>query len=154
MEFGISKQIYAFSHRPDMSYRPPFNSSTPSKTFINPGVGASFNLFAFYVPLHAADPFKIQKQIDPVDQPLTQPGQSGSGTDEKEAKVNESVENSAVRSQMDPKVYQSFQHPNSSFIKTDKIFKNFQKRKVDIPEPAPKKVRRDNADIKHKFQFH
>jgi len=159
MDFTISKQIYAFSHRPDVSFRPPFNQ-TPSKTFVNPGIGSTFNLFTHYIPLHSTDPFQIKKQVDPIDLPLTEPGQSGTGNDD-DGNLNESVQNNFVQSKMDPKVYESFQHPNASFIKTDKIFKNLLKRKErkdttqdSMPKKVKKHISKSEADLKHKFQFH
>lgn len=177
MEWSIARQIAGLSDQYSRNF---LFTSTPSNDFVNPGIGGSFNLFNYYVPLHNRTLLEIQKQVEPAVIESV-PGQSGSGTNtteeehnnadiglsdasaknEKDDKSFTSVDSEDIllnknALKMDPQIYKSFQHPAK--VATDKIVfvkKRQNSNKDSASESKRPKVQKGGvSDLKHSFQFY
>ena len=64
MEYSVAKTISGFSSAP-IVVKGSHLVSTPSKDYVNPGVGASISMFSYLIPSYSKNFLEIQKQIEP-----------------------------------------------------------------------------------------
>lgn len=118
---------------------------------IHLGIGGLTNLYTYYVPIHRHNALQIEKQIEaPKVEVVPNSDQIGAGEEDE-------VLNKEIKSKMNPKVYESFQHPR--FVQTEKI--NFELKrsrpKISNEESEvkkPKLAKGGSSKVKHKFQFY
>lgn len=162
MEWSIAKQIDSFVHNSTSQKNHLNFTTTPAKTFTNPGVGGSINIYRYYVPIYSKNPLQVQKQVEPEKLQVVQ--QSGTGVEDKvddttsvDIESDQEIPSNPQAAKMNPKIYNSFQHP--SFVKTDKILFDLKRKGNEVKTKQSKKLKIEDgggnsAQQKHKFQFY
>ena len=117
---------------------------------IHLGVGGLTNLYTYYVPIHRHNVLQIEKQIEaPKVEVVPDSDQIGAGEEEV-------VLNKELKSKMNPKIYESFQHPR--FVETEKINFELKRSRPKTNEESevkkPKLAKGGSSKVKHKFQFY
>jgi hypothetical protein len=158
MDYSLLKEI-----EPNLGPFPGYGlrlSSTPSKDYINPGVGQISRIYSLYVPLHLNNSPHVIEKVNDV---MTQDGEGGdseggdftneeSTSDNLDSETNEEhVLNEKKRKLMDAGISDSFLHPKRIKIgeillpKTVKSEKNTKKLSTKPNEIQSK--------ITHKFKI-
>jgi hypothetical protein len=157
MDYSLLKEI-------EPNFGPPASfgfrlSSTPSKDYVNPGVGQISRIYSLYIPMHSNNsPHLIEK----VNETLEQEGEGESKddypmSDAEELKGNESdtSENNdstiidKKRKKMDEGIRDSFLHPKR--IKIGEIL--LPKKEPNIRKKPRIQTVKSDSKVSHKFKI-
>jgi hypothetical protein len=154
MDYSLLKEI-----EPNLCPQTSFGfrlSSTPSKDYVNPGVGQISRSYSLFIPMHQNNsPHLIEKVSDVLEQEGEGDVQEGDAMDEDSAadlvsEMNEgSVNTEKKRKKMDEGIQESFFHPKR--IKIGEILLPKKEQNISKKTNVPKI--KSESKVSHKFKI-